>query len=71
MGRLGRLRRRRPRRAADERIVLGFAGSAPGDSTVLIGCTVDDPHIVVVDIWAEDGDPRWRGATWPHRPVVS
>ena len=41
-------------------MVLGFDGSASGDSTVLIGCTVDNPHIFVVDIWADDGDPRWR-----------
>ncbi len=43
-----------------ERVVLGFDGSASGDSTVLVGCTVDDPHVFVVDIWADDGDPRWR-----------
>jgi hypothetical protein len=34
-----------------ERVVLGFDGSASGDSTVLIGCTVEDPHLFVVDIW--------------------
>ena len=43
-----------------EKVVLGFDGSASGDSTVLIGCTVLDPHIFVVGMWENPGDDRWR-----------
>lgn len=44
-----------------ERVVLGFDGSASGDSTALIGCTVGpDPFVFVVDIWANPGDRGWR-----------
>lgn len=43
-----------------EKVVLGFDGSASGDSTTLIGCTVDDPHIFVVGLWEDPGDQRWR-----------
>lgn len=43
------------------RVVLAFDGSASGDSTALIGCTVGpDPHLFVVDLWENPGDPRWR-----------
>lgn len=42
-----------------EQVVLGFDGSASGDSTALIGCTLDG-HLFVVDVWANPGDPRWR-----------
>lgn len=44
-----------------ERVVLGFDGSASGDSTALVGCTVGpDPHVFVVDVWENPGDERWR-----------
>lgn len=43
-----------------EKVVLGFDGSASGDSTVLIGCTVLDPHLFVVGMWQNPGDDRWR-----------
>jgi len=43
-----------------ERIVLGFDGSASGDSTALVGCTVADPHVFTINVWANPGDPRWR-----------
>lgn len=44
-----------------ERVVLAFDGSASGDSTALIGCTVGpDPHLFVVGLWENPGDPRWR-----------
>lgn len=43
-----------------ERIVLGFDGSASGDSTALIGCTVHDPHLFVLGLWENPGDKRWR-----------
>ena len=43
------------------RVVLAFDGSASGDSTALIGCTVGPaPHLFVVGLWENPGDPRWR-----------
>lgn len=48
------------------RVVLAFDGSASGDSTALLGCTVpasDDerPHVFRVAMWeAPEDDPRWR-----------
>jgi phage terminase large subunit-like protein len=45
----------------DERVVLAFDGSASGDSTALIGATVEAcPHVFVVEVWQNPGDPRWR-----------
>lgn len=42
-------------------IVLGFDGSASGDSTALIACTTGpDPHLFVAGLWENPGDPRWR-----------
>lgn len=52
-----------PERKVDKgtRVVLAFDGSASGDSTALIGCTVgDDPHLFVEGLWENPGDPRWR-----------
>ena len=44
-----------------DRVVLAFDGSASGDSTALVGCTVGpDPHLFVVGMWENPGDPRWR-----------
>lgn len=43
-----------------EKVILAFDGSASGDSTVLIGCTVLDPHLFVVGMWQNPGDDRWR-----------
>lgn len=44
-----------------DRVVLAFDGSASGDSTALIGCTVEPvPHLFVVGLWENPGDPRWR-----------
>lgn len=43
------------------RVVLAFDGSASGDSTALVGCTVgEDAHLFVVELWENPGDPRWR-----------
>ncbi len=42
-----------------EPVVLGFDGSASGDSTALVGCTLDG-HVFVLGIWENPGDPRWR-----------
>ncbi|ANE80285.1 terminase large subunit [Mycobacterium adipatum] len=42
-----------------ERVVLAFDGSASGDSTALVGCTMDG-HLWVEGLWENPGDPRWR-----------
>ncbi len=42
-----------------ERVVLAFDGSASGDSTALVGCTLDG-HIWLEGLWENPGDPRWR-----------
>ncbi len=43
-----------------ERIVLAFDGSASGDSTALVGCTMDG-HLFIVGLWEHPADdPRWR-----------
>jgi phage terminase large subunit-like protein len=42
-----------------ERVVLAFDGSASGDSTALVGCTMDG-HLWIEGIWEDPGDPRWR-----------
>lgn len=42
-----------------ERVVLAFDGSASGDSTALVGCTLDG-HLWVEGLWENPGDPRWR-----------
>lgn len=46
-------------------ICLAFDGSASGDSTALVGCTIPSgdelPHVFVVGLWeAPEDDPRWR-----------
>lgn len=43
-----------------ERIVMAFDGSASGDSTALVGCTVEDHHLFIIGLWENPGDPRWR-----------
>lgn len=42
-----------------ERVVLAFDGSASGDSTALVGCTLDG-HLWLEGMWSNPGDPRWR-----------
>lgn len=43
-----------------ERVVLGFDGSASGDSTALVGCTMDG-HLWLEGLWEHPGnDDRWR-----------
>lgn len=43
------------------RIVAAFDGSASGDSTVLIACTLGpDPHVFPIGVWESPGDKRWR-----------
>ncbi|WP_244975900.1 terminase large subunit domain-containing protein [Nocardia huaxiensis] len=48
---------RRPE--AGERVVFGFDGSYSGDSTALIGCTLDG-HVWVEGLWENTGDSGWR-----------
>ncbi|GIM69150.1 terminase [Planomonospora venezuelensis] len=43
-----------------EKVVLGFDGSYSGDSTALVGCTVNDAHLFVVDVWEKQTVPGWR-----------
>ena len=46
---------------AGEPVVLGFDGSASGDSTALVAATVEEhPHLQVIDCWENTGDERWR-----------
>jgi phage terminase large subunit-like protein len=45
--------------ADGERVVLAFDGSASGDSTAIIGCTLDG-HVFTLGVWANPGDARWR-----------
>lgn len=50
-----------------ETVILAFDGSASGDSTALIGCTLDG-YLFVVKIWqAPEDNPRWRV---PRREVA-
>ncbi|MCV7506619.1 terminase TerL endonuclease subunit [Micrococcus luteus] len=50
-----------PEREITGKVVLSFDGSASGDSTALIGCTVGpDPHVWVEGLWQNPGDLRWR-----------
>jgi phage terminase large subunit-like protein len=42
-----------------ERVVLAFDGSASGDSTALVGCTLDG-HLWIEGLWENPGDLRWR-----------
>lgn len=50
-----------PDRRVEGKVVLAFDGSASGDSTALIGCTVGpDPHLFVAGLWENPGDKRWR-----------
>lgn len=46
-----------------EKVVLAFDGSASGDSTALVGCTVGaKPYVFVVGLWEnpKPGQPGWR-----------
>ena len=42
-----------------ERVVLAFDGSASGDSTALVGCTMDG-HIFIEGLWEDPGERNWR-----------
>ena len=42
-----------------ERVILAFDGSASGDSTALVGCTMDG-HIFSVGLWEDPGERNWR-----------
>lgn len=50
----------KPRKISpNERVVFAFDGSASGDSTALVGATIDG-HVWIEGIWENPGDPRWR-----------
>jgi len=57
-----RVDRGEPADAAE--IVVGFDGSYSGDSTALVGATLEDekPHLFVIDAWErkDSDDPNWR-----------
>lgn len=43
------------------RVALGFDGSASGDSTALVACTLDPkPHLFVLGVWENPGSKEWR-----------
>ena len=45
----------------DEEIILGFDGSYSGDSTALVGCTTENPHLFIIELWERPLDePNWR-----------
>lgn len=49
-------------------IVLGFDGSYNRDSTALVGCTIDSPHLFLVGAWERpDGVKEW---TVPREEVL-
>lgn len=52
----------RPQPPQGAEVVLGFDGSYSGDSTGLVGCTVDDKHLFVVESWEkkDTDEPDWR-----------
>lgn len=44
-----------------QKVVLAFDGSASGDATALMGCTVEAaPHLFRIGIWENPNDERWR-----------
>ncbi len=46
---------------AGSRVVLAFDGSASGDSTALVGCTLTaTPHVFLVALFENPGDQQWR-----------
>ena len=46
---------------ARSRVVLAFDGSASGDSTALVGCTVGpNPRLWVEGLWENPHDQQWR-----------
>ena len=51
--------------SADVPIVAGFDGSYSGDSTAIVGCTLEPtPHLFVVDAWERpEGVDDWRVQT--------
>lgn len=52
------------------KIVLGFDGSTSGDSTALVGCTVEEhPHLFVAGVWEKPEGPAGRAWKVPRREV--
>lgn len=49
-------------------ITIGFDGSASGDQTAIVGCTLEDvPHLFLLGLWSNPGDVHWRV---PRREVA-
>ncbi len=46
-------------RARRTKIVMAFDGSVSGDSTSLMGMTVDDAHLFPIGVWEQDGNEDW------------
>jgi phage terminase large subunit-like protein len=54
----------------DTRVVLGFDGSYNGDSTALVGCTVEEePHLFVVGAWERPEGVAGRDWSVPREAV--
>lgn len=52
------------------RIVMGFDGSTSGDSTALVGCTVEEhPHMFVAGVWEKPEGPAGRDWRVPRAEV--
>lgn len=47
--------------APEDEVVIGFDGAWSNDSTALVGCTVERPHLFVIDSWERPLDATsWR-----------
>lgn len=46
-------------KARRTKIVMAFDGSVSGDSTSLMGMTVDDAHLFPIGVWENDGTEDW------------
>jgi phage terminase large subunit-like protein len=50
-----------PDRVVEGPVTLFFDGSASGDASALCYATIEEkPHVGVVDVWENTGDPNWR-----------
>ena len=53
-----------------ERIVLGYDGAWIGDSTALVGCSVDEPrHLELIALWEKPDDQHAQGWRTPIHEV--
>jgi phage terminase large subunit-like protein len=55
----------------EEPIVLGFDGAWSNDSTAIVACTVEHPHLFVVGHWEKPlDDPHWRVDTGEVKQAI-